>query len=724
MLCADAGNAQLICDDEPESNMPRPSQTILDIHPSRHIRTSSRRMAFGRLGAIASTLISVLLLGQTISASPVSAQLLLLPEDAGPQAFPVSRLELSYAKAHPDQPSLNGLLPVVVELFESPQGWRAAREDEPTTKLEIGGPTSRPIILTPTGLAKTLRALVEEIHATGLYGVDVRPSNQDINLDTERDLRPAGQDRLRVIVSVGRVSRVRSIAVGDRIDDEWKIDHELHEGIRTASPLMPSGGVDDDTTNLLDRHELEDYLHRLNRHPGRRVEAALSPDEEPGAVVLDYRVAESKPWFVYAQTSNTGTGRSSRWQTRVGAVHRQLTDRDDILSFEYLNAGADVNGVRAKYEAPFFGPKRPDWMNRRTGDPAWIDWFPREKIPWWGIDRLRWDAEISFGRFEAGSSSTAGFLNDTVASEQLQGGGRLVYEALQHKNFFVDLWAGIRFKDVRVRNKVNSTLAKALFVLPRIGIHAQQINAISNFALDFGVEGSVRQIETGDLENLGRPDVDSKYAKLDFNLGYSTYLEPVLFPEAFRDPESRRSSTLAHELSFGLRGQYAFDYRLAPQASQIIGGLYSVRGYDQSEAVGDTVVIATLEYRFHIPRALPIMREPLDLPLLGDFRATPQQVYGRPDWDLTFRAFLDVGRAIRNANNASRRASDGLGVPEFEPDETLIGVGVGAEFQFRSNLRARLDWALPLTGTPGENDNDEFEFGENSEIHLLFSILY
>ena len=174
------------------------------------------------------------------------------------------------------------------------------------------------------------------------------------------------------------------------------------------------------------------------------------------------------------------------------------------------------------------------------------------------------------------------------------------------------------------------------------------------------------------------------------------------------------------EVALGLRGQYAFDYRLIPQLSQVVGGLYSVRGYQQSEAVGDSVIVSSLEYRFHLPRALPIMREPLAIPLLGDFRAAPQQVYGRPDWDLTFRAFVDVGRAIRNAN--------GIAPGDFEDDDTLIGVGVGAEFQFRSNLRARVDWATPLTTTSRNRDpndpNHSVRFGDNSEVHLLFSILY
>ena len=137
---------------------------------------------------------------------------------------------------------------------------------------------------------------------------------------------------------------------------------------------------------------------------------------------------------------------------------------------------------------------------------------------------------------------------------------------------------------------------------------------------------------------------------------------------------------------------------------------------DRSFAVGDTVLIGSLEYRFHLPRALPVARQPLNLPLIGTFRAAPQQVYGRPDWDLTFRAFFDVGRAIRND------VPNGLSAVEF--NQTLLSAGVGAELQIRSNFRARLDWATPLQDTNDAGTGRRQTKAGTSEIHLLFSILY
>ncbi len=632
------------------------------------------------------------------------------------RVFPVGRLELVYVRPHPDQPDPEEILPLEVPLRRTAIGWSAPVEGEPSETVSIGGPESPVVRLEASGLARVLRELVARIHDQGLYGIDVRPAEREIDLATERDLRPADRTALEIAVRVGRIGQVRTLAVGDRIAGDWKIDHELHEGIRRDSPLRPAESGREQGTELVDRRALEDYLFRLNRHSGRRVEAALSPATEPGEVVLDYRVLEARPWFVYGQVTNTGTRRTNPWQTRIGAVHRQLTDRDDVLSIEYLNADLEaVNSVNARYQAPFFGSERPDWMSRRKGDPAWIDWLPRERIPWWGVDRLRWEVELAYGRFEADDSPTLeGLVNDEITSQQIQYGGRFIYETFQHRDFFIDLWGGLRFRDVTVDNEAApGRTPQQLFVLPRLGIHAERINQISNLTLDVSAEGSVADTSRDDIERLGRQDADGRYAVVLFDLGYSTFLEPLLRPKAWRDPSTELSSTLAHEIALGVRGQYAFDYRLVPQASQVIGGLFSVRGYDQSVAVGDTVVVGSLEYRFHIPRALPIAREPLRLPLLGSFRAAPQQVYGRPDWDLTLRAFVDAGRAIRNGSAFSN---------PIEPDQTLIGAGIGAELQIRSNFRARIDWATALHDT-SDRIAEPSEVGDQ-EIHVLFSILY
>ena len=57
-----------------------------------------------------------------------------------------------------------------------------------------------------------------------------------------------------------------------------------------------------------------------------------------------------------------------------------------------------------------------------------------------------------------------------------------------------------------------------------------------------------------------------------------------------------------------------FGNRLIPQAQMVLGGFYSVRGYEQSLMAADSVALARAEYRYHLPMALKIRQEPLELP--------------------------------------------------------------------------------------------------------------
>jgi len=80
------------------------------------------------------------------------------------------------------------------------------------------------------------------------------------------------------------------------------------------------------------------------------------------------------------------------------------------------------------------------------------------------------------------------------------------------------------------------------------------------------------------------------------------------------------------------------------------------------------------------------------------------------------RAFIDIGSARRNNR-------DGASTSNSERHQTLIGAGVGTELQFRSNFRARLDWATALKSENVIGTASGIDVGD-SEIHVLFSILY
>ena len=198
-----------------------------------------------------------------------------------------------------------------------------------------------------------------------------------------------------------------------------------------------------------------------------------------------------------------------------------------------------------------------------------------------------------------------------------------------------------------------------------------------------GIEGSPLSQSNQELTLLGRLNPSERWARMNWSASLSTFLEPLLNPVEWGNPETPETSTLAHELAFRFSGQYSFGSRLVPQFQSIMGGMYSVRGYAQSVVAGDNSIFGSLEYRFHIPRTFAVQPEPIDF-MGAPFRAAPQYVYGRPDWDLILKAFFDAGYVFQNGN-----------LP-FEVNNTLLGAGIGMEFLYKSNLRVRMDWGFAL----------------------------
>ncbi len=616
-------------------------------------------------------------------AALLSATALALAEpssaDEGP-SFPVSRIELEYASPHPDAPPLDRLSRLGVELGEVPGGYAAPGPDRPGVRRTLAELSTGTIFFFhPNAVGQLTSAVVAALNRRGLAGVYVAPSPTDIDLAQERDLRPAGQTALRLVVYTARVRELRTLASGDRIRPERRINHPDHVRLRRQSPLQPSGTGRG--TDLLRRDWLEDYLFRLNRHPGRRVDAAVSASPDGEGADLDLLVNEIKPWYLYAQTANTGTKQTNKWRTRFGFTHYQLTDRDDILSVDYVNSGIDnAHALLGSYEAP-----------------------------WRDSQRLRLRGSLAWNKFEA---SDVGLANPDFSGEEWRAGGRAIWNIFQHRAFFLDLVGGLGWQYVKTENKsAAGATGEVHFALPSVGLRLERVTDTSSLLAAATLEGNWSSISGDDedeLSQLGRLDPDTSWLVTRWDAQASTYLEPILLRRWWKDPSTPWSSTLAHELWLASRGQYAFDYRLIPQQQMVAGGLLSVRGYPESLAVGDSVVIGRAEYRFHLPRALP-PRQPLRIPWVGEFRAAPQQVYARPDWDLVFRAFVDA---------ASVRSNNRVG---FEDNYDLLSAGLGVELQIKRNIRLRMDVGQALKGV--DTTDHSVDAGDR-RYHFLFTVMY
>jgi hemolysin activation/secretion protein len=595
--------------------------------------------------------------------------------------YPVSKLSFSYLNQHPNLPELSPLKSLEVPLKETSWGYDAPETSEGAQSFNLSDilQGQEPVQFSSDAIRVLNNSVVRWFNDRNLISVYVNPDPQDISKSGE-DLRSSDQTRLRIVIHVAPVGEVKTIANGDRFGGEQNINLPAHAWIRNQSPIQPG----DETTraDLIRQDKLDRYIYFLNRHPGRRVEATLG-DAGGGNASLGYRVVEAKPWTLYAQVSNTGSENTDDIQERVGFVHNQLTGADDVLSFDYTTAGFgdDFNDVRGSYERPFFPGSRTSFKVN--------------------------------GFYNEFTSSDVGIFNIDFEAEEWGGGASVVRNVYQSGRWFFDLEGGAEAAQETNTNVTLSTEAEASFVRPFLTASLERSGRTANTTASTTVKHNLDDLagtEQAEVNGLGRQQAKTDYTVLNARFSQNFFLEPIIYGKSWEDPSTPGTSTLAHEIELSARGQYAFQDRLISNETFIAGGFYTVRGYPESAVSGDRGAVGTFEYRFHVPRVLPVNKDQEPARLLGQpFRLTPKSVYGFPDWDFVLSAFFDYGRTTNN---------DAQGVTPAQ-DETLMSTGVGAELLLRQNVRIETAWGYALE----DLNNGEAQSGD-SEFHFLVQLSY
>jgi len=591
--------------------------------------------------------------------------------------YPVTAFEIEYALDHPRHIPLEELLDLEVGLSSQGLAYVAPRPVDRTVRMRLSS-LPEGASFSAAAIQHITQFIVSSFNRRGFNGVIV--SVPDIDESTGADLRRDGRTSLRLRVWTGRVSRLATIADGERFEGlstEQRTNLTAHRWIRERAPVQP-GGV----RGLLAIRALEDYAAEVSRHPGRRLDVELAPGAHAGTSDVNLRVAENKPWLVYAQYSNTGTPSTTKNRERFGFVHNQTTGRDDILSVDYTTGDfEDVHAASGSYTGPFV-----------LGDP------------------LRFRLAALYSQFDA---SEVGFVDTRFQGEQLLAEGQLLYTLLQRHELFVDVFAGARFHQMSVDNEQFASIGgisaqeTARFIVPQAGIAVERGSRTSQLLATAHLDLGFTDEDELDLEVQGTPRPDRRFVLLRWDGSYSFYLEPLLDRRAWEDPSTPESSTLAHEIALSFRGQWAFDNRLVPQYQQIAGGLFTVRGYKQATIARDNLLLGSAEYRLHLPRLFRPDPVPAHLPGIGAFRVHPDSVFGRADWDLVMRLFTDAARGL---------ASDPSDL-EDETDETLFSVGAGLDLQLRRNLNLRVDAGHVLSSAGGSDAGD-------TRAHLMATLLY
>jgi hemolysin activation/secretion protein len=547
-------------------------------------------------------------------------------------------------------------------------------------EIEGGGVTGIPLAnigslpghrFTPSAMQAISEAITKYMNSRGIAGVYVEPAGADVAAAEYTPLHAPVVVHFDIHVAV--VRRVRTVETGDYFagtdsQGHGKIDNAFDAGILDHSPVQPT------TQDIMHQGAVDDYVLLLNRQPGRQVEATLESEDGPDSVGLNYLVSRSKPWNIYGQVSNTGTKETNVWQERVGLIDNQLTGNDDTLSIDYSTASFDSqNDVNVSYDKPFLG------------------------LPW-----TRGRVYFGYDQFNA---SDLGDANVNFHGDTTTVGAQISQNIFQYHQLFMDVIVGTRFDAIHVDNTTTDIDGRGNFVMPYVTLHTERTVPIDSISLDLTDMGSLTDANQATRDALGRVNAAQDALIFQGDLNYSLFLEPLFDPKGYEAGKS----TLANECYFSLKGQYSFDQRLIAEEQYVEGGLYTVRGYPQSIVAGDSAWVGTAEYRLHVPRVFAV--QPQEGELFGDpFRWAPQQPYGRPDWDLILRAFVDSGEVF----NASQES--------FETNATLVGVGVGAELQFRDNMDIRVDYGDALTPIKDAQTGQALVNQGSTQVSVVFTL--
>lgn len=634
-------------------------------------RQSHRLVRFTRciwIAALALTLVSTktsYAQADTPNNEPASKPVITKP------VFPVTTFKILFdRKVDPDQLDREDLLNQPVTLAQVDGVYTAPQPGLPGKPVTLASLTSEQAKQYDYS---ALQAITQDLVAylydeVKLEGIIVGPMPTDITPDLTD--RRKGRADLTFLIKLASVGKVRTLASGDRIDPDDREDHPLHESIRSRSPLQAGDQPREGT--IVARRELDDFLYRLNRHPGRRVDSAISESLIGGEVSLDYLVAENKPWYVYFQLANNGTDSTNEWRERFGFVHNQLTAHDDTLSIDYVTAGFDEShAVTLGYTRPL---------------------------------SERWELRLNalYSQFDADQVGSP----LTFTGEDTAFGAQLAYNYYQNGAFFLDAVGGLEYYYTTAQNPLAGLDGAEGLFLATLGTELERVTDLSQTRGFARLRGNLNQADAGEFNALGRTAPDTQFLVMQYALTTSFYLEPLLNRRAWEDISDPSTSTLAHEIALSARGQWAIgDDRLVPTFQAVAGGLNTVRGYEQAEVAGDSSLILSAEYRFHLPRIFEIESPRKVGAFDRPFRVAPESVYGRPDWDLILKGFIDY---------AMIDTTDELA---FESDDTLLSTGVGLELALKNNINFRADWGIAL------QDAGTAEAGDN-RFHFVLTLLY
>lgn len=334
-------------------------------------------------------------------------------------------------------------------------------------------------------------------------------------------------------------------------------EHFSDKNIRAMVPALKSGL----SPNI---HRLGEDVRYANQHPSKRMELLFREGESTQTVDASLRVADEREWSGFGILRNTGGEATGDWRLSLGGQHTNLFKRDHVLNVTATTSPSahhhdDVKQFGISYGAPFYA--------------------------WGGHIRALYaksdvDSGIIENFFDVRGAGEIRGLSLTKYLPRIRGKyDHQVKASVEDKHFEND----IRFTpsalvtppgvgDVRSRPLGLKYSANRESASRRYGLHLEYLANLSG-----GSDNTTEAYDKVRVDSFGSP----AGARRDWNVwrfgGFGNYA----FANKWR-------------LNFDLTGQWT-DQALIPGEQFGVGGLASVRGYEEREIAGDTGVALRLE---------------------------------------------------------------------------------------------------------------------------------
>jgi hemolysin activation/secretion protein len=367
----------------------------------------------------------------------------------------------------------------------------------------------------------------------------------------------------------------------------------------------------------------------LNQWPDRRVTPALRAGVTPGTVDVDLNVEDNVPLHASIEFNNRQSPNTTALRFTSTVHYDDLWQRGDSFSFTYQVA-----------------PQRPNDAEVFSGS-----YLAR-------VDDVDWLSVLLYAVKSSSDVATVGGTN-IVGPGQIVG-SRAVITLPTRDNFFHTLSVGFDYKHFDQTVTLGGSFQSPVTYYP----------VVANYSATFQREQSTTQLDAGVTYNL-RPlssdptDFDNKrfaasasFIHLNADLSHTQEL-----PEGFQ--------------AYGkIQGQVA-DGPLVSSEQLSIGGLDTVRGYLESEVLGDNGIVGNLELR------TPNVGDMLQKQLKDETGQGAPRFPTFNEW--RFFGFADAGVATVLTP-----------LPEQQSKFDLWSVGVGTRFKLLNYLNGTLIYSVPM----------------------------